>query len=60
MDSRKIKVRDIMETISKLKLNWAVHVARRTANRWTTLHYVLDAPGTQGTEEDRGRDGGTI
>ena len=27
-------------------MNWAGHVARRTENRWTTPHYVLDAPGT--------------
>ena len=32
----KTKVRDIMETTSKLKWNWAAHVARRTDNRWTT------------------------
>ena len=32
----KNKVRDIMETISKLKWNWAGHVARRTDQGWTT------------------------
>ena len=32
----KTKVRDIMETISKRKWNWADHVARRKDNRWTT------------------------
>ena len=31
-----MKKRDIMEAISKLKWNWAGHVARRTDNRWTT------------------------
>ena len=46
-----------METIKKLKLNWAGHVARRTENRWTTPRRPRD---TQGTKEDRGRDGGTI
>ena len=33
---KKTKVRDIMEIISKLKWNWAGHVARRTDNRRTT------------------------
>ena len=32
----KTKVRDIMETVSKLKWEWAGHIARRTDNRCTT------------------------
>ena len=32
----KTKVRDILEAISKLKWNWAGHIARMTDNRWTS------------------------
>ena len=33
---QKTKVKDVLETISKLKWNWAGHIARRTDNRWTS------------------------
>ena len=33
----KTGVRDIMETVSKLKWNWAGHVARQEDNRWTSI-----------------------
>ena len=33
---QKTKVKDILETIRKLKWNWAGHVARMTDNRWTS------------------------
>ena len=32
----KTKVRDMTKTMSKLKWDWAGHVARRTDNRWTS------------------------
>ena len=48
----KTKVRDILETISKLKWNWAGHVARRTDNRWTT-HIMFWTP--QGHTRNQGR-----
>ena len=36
IQKKKNKVRDIMETISKLKWNWAGHVVRRIDYCWTT------------------------
>lgn len=48
-----------METIIKLKWNWAGNVARRTDNHWTT-HIMFWMPrDTQRTKKDQGRDGGT-
>ena len=48
-----------METISKLKLNWAGHGARRTENRWTT-RITFWTPqghtGNQGRPRTRWRD----
>ena len=34
---QKTKVKDILESVSKLKWNWAGHIARMTDNRWTSL-----------------------
>ena len=33
---QRTKVKDILETISKLKWNWAGHIAKMTDNRWTS------------------------
>ena len=55
----KTKVLDIMETISKLKWNWAGHVARRTDNRWTTCITFWTPRGhtrNRGRPKKRGRD----
>ena len=49
-----------METIRKLKWNWAGHVAKRTEdNRGQPALRSGRPRDTQGTEEDQGRDGGT-
>ena len=61
MDSRKqTKVRDIMETISKLRWNGLVMWREeQTTVGQPALH--SGRPGdTQGTDEDQERDGGTI
>ena len=49
---QKTKVRDILEDISRLKWNWAGHVARMTDNRWTT-RATFSTP--RGYKRNRGR-----
>ncbi|CAH3158527.1 unnamed protein product [Porites evermanni] len=41
-----VRIWQLAETINESRKNQTGHVARRTENRWTTPHYVLDAPGT--------------
>ena len=49
---QKTKVKDILECVSKLKWNWAGHIARMTDNRWTTRATVWTP---RGYKRNRGR-----